>query len=93
MIDYFLSRYKDGDDSIGEHRDDEKDLVADSPIASLSLGQKRDFVFKHAQVMRNNYIVTRGNISSFIKNVTFEYYLSLINRATIAIALITIFPT
>ncbi len=35
---------------MGEHRDDEKDLVRDSPIASLSLGQHRDFVFKHAEV-------------------------------------------
>ena len=41
-------RYKDGDDHMGEHRDDEKDMVAESPIASLSLGQSRDFVFKHA---------------------------------------------
>ena len=32
---------------MGEHRDDEKDLVLKSPIASLSLGQHRDFVFKH----------------------------------------------
>ena len=57
LKDCFLFRYKDGNDSIGEHRDDEKDLVADSPIASLSLGQKRDFVFKHAQVFSNNYVV------------------------------------
>ena len=41
-------RYKDGEDYIGEHKDDEKDLVKTSPIASLSLGQTRDFVLKHA---------------------------------------------
>ena len=33
---------------MGEHRDDEKDLVAGYPIAPLSLGQPRDFIFKHA---------------------------------------------
>ncbi|XP_078596750.1 DNA oxidative demethylase ALKBH2-like [Branchiostoma floridae x Branchiostoma japonicum] len=42
-----VNRYKDGNDHMGEHRDDEKDLVREAPIASLSLGQKRDFIFKH----------------------------------------------
>lgn len=42
-------RYGDGKDNIGEHRDDEKDMVSESPIASLTLGQRRDFVFKHAE--------------------------------------------
>ena len=42
-----VNRYKDGSDHIGEHRDDEKDLVCKSSIASLSFGQERDFIFKH----------------------------------------------
>ncbi|PIK38879.1 putative alpha-ketoglutarate-dependent dioxygenase alkB-like 2 [Apostichopus japonicus] len=42
-----INRYKDGKDCIGEHRDDEKDLDPQHPIASLSLGQTRDFVFRH----------------------------------------------
>ncbi|KAI8480136.1 Alpha-ketoglutarate-dependent dioxygenase alkB 2 [Branchiostoma belcheri] len=42
-----INRYKDGLDYIGEHRDDEEGLVQNAPIASLSLGQKRDFIFKH----------------------------------------------
>ncbi len=45
-----VNRYKDGSDHIGEHRDDEKDLVSQSSIASVSLGQGRDFVFKHREV-------------------------------------------
>ena len=44
---YLISRYRNGSDYIGEHRDDEKDLARDHPIASLSLGQNRNFVFKH----------------------------------------------
>jgi len=32
---------------MGEHKDDEKDLEQGYPIASLSLGQPRDFYFKH----------------------------------------------
>ena len=42
-----LFRYKDGTEYMGEHKDDEKDLDAHAPIASLSLGQPRDFYFKH----------------------------------------------
>ena len=42
-----VNRYKDGNDHMGEHRDDEEDLVLKSPIASVSFGQKRDFVFRH----------------------------------------------
>ena len=42
-----VNRYKDGADHMGEHRDDEADLVPRSAIASVSLGQERDFVFRH----------------------------------------------
>lgn len=35
--------YRDGNDSIGAHSDDEKDLAKDSIIASLSLGAERFF--------------------------------------------------
>ena len=49
-----VNRYKDGSDYIGEHRDDEKDLVSKSSIASLSFGQKRDFVFKHRDTKGKN---------------------------------------
>jgi len=42
-----VNRYADGRDHMGEHKDDEEELVKGSPIASLSLGQSRDFVFRH----------------------------------------------
>ncbi|XP_014243983.1 DNA oxidative demethylase ALKBH2-like [Cimex lectularius] len=42
-----VNRYRDGRDNIGEHRDDEKELNVNSGIASLSLGQARDFVLRH----------------------------------------------
>ncbi|XP_033748685.1 DNA oxidative demethylase ALKBH2-like [Pecten maximus] len=49
-----VNRYKDGRDHIGEHRDDERELVPRHPIASLSLGQPRNFVFKHAKSRGKN---------------------------------------
>lgn len=42
-----VNRYKDGQDHMGEHRDDEKELDPLCPIASVSLGAARDFVFRH----------------------------------------------
>lgn len=39
---------------MGEHKDDEKDLCPQHPIASLSLGQPRDFVFKHQDCRGKN---------------------------------------
>lgn len=42
-----VNRYNDGNDHMGEHRDDEADLVPQSAIASVSLGQARDFIFRH----------------------------------------------
>ncbi|KAG9302385.1 hypothetical protein G9A89_011435 [Geosiphon pyriformis] len=42
-----LNWYKNGEDSIGEHSDDEKGLVPDGVIACVSLGSQRALVFKN----------------------------------------------
>ena len=42
-----VNRYKNGSQYMGYHQDNEKDLDETSPIASLSFGQSRDFLFKH----------------------------------------------
>ncbi|KAL0979332.1 hypothetical protein UPYG_G00183740 [Umbra pygmaea] len=44
-----INRYKNGQDQMGEHRDDERELDPLCPIASLSLGAARDFVFRHQE--------------------------------------------
>uniref|UniRef100_A0A8C2T459 DNA oxidative demethylase ALKBH2 n=1 Tax=Coturnix japonica TaxID=93934 RepID=A0A8C2T459_COTJA len=49
-----INRYKDGEDHIGEHRDDEKELVPRSPIASVTFGACRDFVFRHCDSRGKN---------------------------------------
>jgi alkylated DNA repair dioxygenase AlkB len=42
-----LNLYRDGNDSMGMHSDDERELGAQPAIASLSLGDTRDFVMRH----------------------------------------------
>lgn len=39
---------------MGEHRDDEAELDEKTPIASISLGQHRDFVFRHKDCRNKN---------------------------------------
>ncbi|GBN78008.1 DNA oxidative demethylase ALKBH2 [Araneus ventricosus] len=42
----FINRYKDGIDTLGIHRDDEKDMDATSPIVTFSFGAPRDIIFR-----------------------------------------------
>jgi alkylated DNA repair dioxygenase AlkB len=44
-----LNLYHDGSDGMGWHSDDEKELDAQAPIASLSLGAQRKFAFRHKE--------------------------------------------
>ncbi|KAF8785227.1 DNA oxidative demethylase ALKBH2 like protein [Argiope bruennichi] len=49
-----VNRYKDGSDHMGEHRDDEKELDPHTPIASLSFGAVREFIFRHMDTRGKN---------------------------------------
>ncbi|MGD8421663.1 MAG: alpha-ketoglutarate-dependent dioxygenase AlkB [Gammaproteobacteria bacterium] len=42
-----LNYYRDGNDGMGMHSDDERELGPQPSIASLSLGETRDFVMRH----------------------------------------------
>lgn len=43
-----VNRYRDGQDSIGMHADDEAELGENPTVATLSLGAERTFVLRHA---------------------------------------------
>lgn len=51
-----INLYRDGNDKVGWHQDDEKELVPGVPIASVSLGAPRDF---DVRVIRNKKDKTR----------------------------------
>jgi alkylated DNA repair dioxygenase AlkB len=42
-----LNYYRTGNDKLGWHADDEKDILRDSLIASVSFGAERRFILKH----------------------------------------------
>ena len=44
-----LNLYHNGDEGMGWHSDNEKELDSATPIASISLGARRKFAFRHKQ--------------------------------------------
>ena len=59
--------YKDGDEYIGHHSDDEKQLISNSPIYCFSFGHARDFLLKNKTtgevkklILENNSLVVMG---------------------------------
>ena len=71
-----LNYYPSGDDGMGYHADDEKELGSQPIIASLSLGATRKFVFKHKKTQdkvelyleSGQLIVMHGDTQSFWKH-------------------------
>lgn len=55
MIVYLIitSRYRNGCDHMGEHRDNEPELDPNYPIVSISLGQEREFILKHKEARKS----------------------------------------
>lgn len=56
----FVTRYKDGSDKIGEHKDNEKELDPTATIASVSLGQTRHFYFVHQDARHKKRPIDKG---------------------------------
>lgn len=71
-----LNYYPSGDNGMGYHADDEKELGVQPIIASLSLGATRKFVFKHKKTQdkvelyleSGQLIVMHGDTQSFWKH-------------------------
>lgn len=52
--------YENERDSVSPHADDERSLEAGAPIASVSLGEVRDFVVQH-QTSKARYVIPLGH--------------------------------
>ena len=59
-----LNLYRDGQDSMGWHRDNEKELGIDPVICSVSFGASRKFQLKHGseKLLRFNIELTHGSL-------------------------------
>ncbi len=71
-----LNLYRDGDDSMGFHADDEKELGENPTVPSLSLGATRSFVLRHKkskqkltyQLTHGSLLVMAGSLQHFWKH-------------------------
>jgi len=68
-----INRYKDGDDYIGYHADDEDDLEDKSTIAGVSFGCARDIYFKASNNCVQKIILKIGSLI-LIKYPTNQYW-------------------
>ena len=66
--------YRDGNDSMGLHSDDEKELGKKPVIASLSLGETREIYFKHKNKKLNLVIPQASGQLLLMHGKTQEYW-------------------
>ena len=66
--------YRDGNDSMGLHSDDEKELGKNPVIASLSLGETREIYFKHKNKKLNLIIPQASGQLIVMHGKTQEYW-------------------
>ena len=66
--------YRDGNDSMGLHSDDEKELGKNPVIASLSLGESREIYFKHKNKKSNLVIPQASGQLIVMHGKTQEYW-------------------
>lgn len=66
--------YRDGNDSMGLHSDDEKELGKNPVIASLSLGESRDICFKHKKNKSSLVIPQTSGQLLVMSGMTQEYW-------------------
>ena len=69
-----LNFYHDGDDGMGWHSDDEKELNPHSPIASLSLGARRKFAFRHKKDKETISLFLEGGSALIMHAPAQEYW-------------------
>jgi alkylated DNA repair dioxygenase AlkB len=77
-----LNLYHHGGDSMGWHADDEKSIVPNSTIASVSLGAERMFHFKHKQTKQLIKIKLEHGSLLLMKGETQQHWLHALPKTT-----------
>lgn len=78
-----LNLYRDQQDAMGWHSDDEKELGKEPNIASLSLGESRRFLLKHKTKKEHRYAITLQHGSLLLMSgKTQSHWLHAIARET-----------
>lgn len=70
-----LNLYHNGEEGMSWHSDDEKSLKKNSPIASLSFGAERKFMFKHKESKQTVSIILESGSLLVMKGETQTHWL------------------
>jgi alkylated DNA repair dioxygenase AlkB len=70
-----LNLYHSGNEGMAWHSDDEKELVKDGAIASISLGAERKFCFKHKRTKETVSLMLEHGSLLLMEGVTQTYWL------------------
>ncbi len=65
-----LNLYHTGDEGMGWHCDDEKEIAPHSAIASFSFGAERMFIFKHKQTNETSAVILENGSLLAMKDAT-----------------------
>ena len=76
-----LNQYRDGNDSVGWHRDNEKELGDNPVIGSVSFGAPRNFLFKHVanENLKIKLVLESGSFL-LMKNSTQHHWLHCVPK-------------
>ncbi|TVP43938.1 MAG: alpha-ketoglutarate-dependent dioxygenase AlkB [Mongoliibacter sp.] len=69
-----LNYYRDGSDSMGWHRDNEKELGPNPVIASVSFGESRDFQFRHYKSKTHKTTISLKNGSLLVMSGSTQHH-------------------
>jgi alkylated DNA repair dioxygenase AlkB len=77
-----LNLYHDGKEGMGWHSDDEKELIQNGCIASLSFGAERKFMLKHKTTKETVSIVLESGSLLLMKGETQKHWLHQLPKST-----------
>lgn len=77
-----LNLYHDGNEGMSWHSDDEKEMVKQGSIASLSFGADRKFSFKHKTTKETVSVLLEKGSLLVMKGKTQDNWLHAINKST-----------
>jgi alkylated DNA repair dioxygenase AlkB len=77
-----LNLYHDGNEGMGWHADNEKEIIADSSIASVSIGAKRNFLFKHRESGEKHSILLENGSLLEMKGPIQRHWLHSLPKST-----------
>ena len=86
-----LNLYHNGEESMGWHSDNEKEIITNSSIASLSLGANRKFSFKHKVSKETMSIeLTNGSLLEMKGSVQAHWWHALLKSKKVTAARINL---